>query len=46
MKEDRRDRDRDKEDEEDAYERWKLERKMREKEVAYQEVNDLLISRS
>jgi RNA-binding protein 25 len=33
-----RDRDVDAEDEEDVYERKKLERRLREKEAAYQEV--------
>jgi RNA-binding protein 25 len=34
----RKERDRDAEDEEEAYERRKLEKKLREKEAAYQEV--------
>ncbi len=33
-----REKKRDQEDEEDAYERRKLERKLRDKEAAYQEV--------
>ena len=34
----KRERDRDMEEEEEAYERRKLEKKIREKEIAYQEV--------
>lgn len=39
IRERRKERDRDAEDEEEAYERRKLEKKLREKEAAYQEVN-------
>lgn len=36
-----REKKRDQDDEEDAYERRKLERKLRDKEAAYQEVGSL-----
>lgn len=36
-----REKKRDQEDEEEAYERRKLERKLRDKEAAYQEVGNL-----
>lgn len=39
IRERRKERDRDAEDEEEAYERRKLEKKLREKEAAYQEVD-------